>query len=125
MGDHRRLRLQLEAPSETPRTHVDSNFSMAYGLVAGQRLQRSAFAPSERPEASRRRNLVPGGLAHAVAAERQLRKASLSWATWAASLASPAATNAAVVPDRVRLTEAQEMGLVHRSLLEPPGELAA
>src|SRR5207247_1832448 len=54
------------------------------------------------------RFLVVDGIAYANALERQLRKASLSWATWAASLASPAATNAAVVPDPVRLTEAQE-----------------
>jgi hypothetical protein len=74
------------------------------------------------------RFLIVGGVAHAVALERQLRKASLSWATWAASLASPAATNSAVVPDPARLAEAQGMGLVHPSLAaEPagPDQLAA
>jgi hypothetical protein len=71
------------------------------------------------------RFLIVGGLSHQVAVERSLRKSSMSFATWAARLGLPQWSSAAVVPDSARLDEAREMGLVHDSLLEPPGELAA
>jgi hypothetical protein len=74
------------------------------------------------------RLLVNGGLAHALKLERDLRRASLSFATWAARPGLPASASAAVVPDPARLAEAQQLGLVHRSLAsEPvgPDQLAA
>jgi hypothetical protein len=71
------------------------------------------------------RFIVNGGLAHALKLERELRRASLTFATYRARLCLPAAANAAVVPDPARLEQAREMGLVHESLLEPPDALAA
>ena len=71
------------------------------------------------------RFLVNGGLAHALKLERELRKTSWSFSDWAARLGLPAWTNAAAVPDPARLAEAQQLGLVHESLVEEPRELAA
>jgi hypothetical protein len=71
---------------------------------------------------------VCGGVAAAVAGERELRKASMSFAFWAARLGLPGSSNAPVVPDPAPLAEAQGMGLVHPGLAaEPagPDQLAA
>lgn len=71
------------------------------------------------------RFLVVAGPAYERAQERELRRASLSFAVWQSRLCLPASASSAVVPDSVRLAEAVELGLVHKSLVESPDQLAA